>query len=72
MLMAQVTRLRITVTFSSESNCAGCHKQNMWTLDSNTLIQQNPSVLTWCCQLPDVDLYDEQKAAVLVVVSVQA
>jgi len=44
----------------------------MWTLDSNTLIQQNPSVLTWCCQLPDVDLYDEQKAAVLVVVSVQA
>jgi len=40
----------------------------MWALGNKTLLQQNPPVLNWGCQLMQVALYDDHKMVVAVVV----
>ena len=65
--MAQVTLLR-TLASSPQSEFTSCHQQGH--ASSKTLLQQNPPVLNWGCQLVQVVIYNACKMAVVVVVVV--
>ena len=62
----QVTPLRRTRASSPLSESSGCHKQEH--VGSKTLLQENPTVLIWRCQLMQVVLCNGCKMVVVVVV----
>jgi len=63
--MVPVALLKRTLAYSP---CANCHKQGH--AGCKTLLEQNPLVLNWKCQLMQVILYNGRKMVVVVVVVV--
>ena len=57
-MLVLVTLLRRTLVYSL-SDYADCCQQGH--VGSKTLLQQNPPVLNWGCQLREVDLFDAMK-----------
>ena len=59
--------LRRTIASSLQSECASCRQQGH--VGSKTLLQQNLPVLNCECQLLPVDLYNEHKTTLLIVIA---